>query len=54
MRGDDRNHAAGAEQQPAPAGLPDGIRGFLPDFGSISIDDGMLAHPATENDSFRV
>ena len=49
MWGDDRDHAAGAEQQPVPPGLPDGIRCFLPDFGSITIDDGMLAHPATDD-----
>ena len=48
MRGDDRDHAAGAEQQPAAAGLPDGIRRFLPHLGAISKDDGILADPAAE------
>ncbi len=49
MRGDDRDHAAGAEQQAAAPGLPDGIGCFLPDLGAISKDNGLLAHAATDD-----
>jgi hypothetical protein len=52
MRSDYRDHATGSEQQPVSSGLQDGIRRFLPNFGSISIDDGVLAHPAT-NDALK-
>ena len=49
MRGNDRDHAAGAEQQPATPGLTDGIRRFCPDFGGLCKYDGMLAHSTADD-----
>ncbi len=49
MRGDDRDDAASAEQQPTAGGLADGVRGFLPHLGSLPKDDRILAYPAAEN-----
>lgn len=49
MWGDDRDHAARTEQQPATPSLPDGIGCFLAYLGTISKNDGLLAHTTTDD-----
>ena len=49
MWSDDRDHAAGAEDEPAAFCLLDGIGCLLLYLGNISKDDGFLADATAEN-----
>jgi len=48
VRGDDRDHATGSQDESAAFGLGDGVLRFLPDLGPVGENDAGLTHTATD------
>jgi len=49
MWGDDRDHAASAEHEPVAFNLPDGVRRFFPDLGTVPKNNRALTHPSADD-----